>query len=214
MIATDHLKNSIIEQLKTNDLVRIAASEDDYFSVAYSLPFQVQYHDSEIITMGLASVRHEALAATFMSILYNLLEDNDEFMVLGSNSGVHIPRFEGGYYMPDALVIKGEPVFKGKSTAIIINPHIIIEILSPSTQDFDLTEKLPQYKHLDSLQQVIFVSQKKINVSSYIRSANPNVWLNQDFDNTSDEVLIENRPVLLSQIYKKIKFEWSFGSAE
>ncbi len=206
MIATDNLKNSIIEQLKTNDLVRIPASEDDYFSVAYSLPFQVQYHDSEIITMGLASVRHEALVMILGTIISNLLSDKDEFMILGSNSGVQIPRFEGGYYMPDALVIKGEPVFKGKSSAIITNPHIIIEILLPSTQDFDLTEKLPQYKHLDSLRQVIFVSQKKINISSYIRSENPNVWLNQDFDNSTDQLLIENRPVLLSQIYKKIKF--------
>jgi Uma2 family endonuclease len=207
MIITNNLKDSIIEQLKTNDLVRIPASEDDYFSVAYSLPFQVQYHDSEIITMGLASFIHEALVIILGTIISNLLSDKDEFTVLGSNSGVHIPRFEGGYYMPDALVIKGEPVFKGKSSAIITNPHIIIEILSPSTQDFDLTEKLPEYKHLDSLQQVIFVSQKKVNVSSYTRSENPNVWLNQDFDKETDELLIENRPVLLSQIYKKIKFD-------
>jgi Uma2 family endonuclease len=207
MIVADTLKNSIIEQLKINDLVRIPASEDDYFSVAFDLPFQVQYHDSEIITMGLASVRHEALAVTLMSILYNLLEENDDFMVLGSNSGVHIPRFEGGYYMPDALVIKGEPAFKGRSTAIITNPHIIIEILSPSTQDFDLTEKLPEYKHLESLQQVIFVSQKKMSISSYVRSDSPNVWLNQDFDKETDEVMIENRPVSLRQIYRKIKFD-------
>ncbi len=207
MVITKNLKEDIIEQLKTKELVCIPASEEDYLSVAFDIPFKVEYHDSEIITMGLASFWHEALIGNMIWILKNLFLDNDFYYVQGSNSGVQIPKFEGGYYMPDVLVVKDEPIFKENSTAIITNPYIIVEVLSKSTEDFDITEKLPEYKHLESLQQVIFISQKKMCVMSYLRSENPEVWLNQDFYKETDQIMIENSPVLLKDIYKKVKFQ-------
>lgn len=207
MVIAKNLQEDIIEQLKTNELVRIPASEEDYFSVAYNLPFKAEYHNSEIITMGLASYFHQALVMALGSIIYNLLADKDEFTVLGSNSGVQIPKFEGGYYMPDVMVVKGEPIFKPNSTAVITNPYIVVEVLSPATSEFDLRGKLPEYKHLESLQQIIYVSQKKTNVSSFIRSENPNIWLNQDFYELEDSLVVENINISLSDIYKKIKFK-------
>ncbi len=208
MVVAKNLQENIIEQLKTNELVRIPASEEDYFSVAYNLPFKVEYHDSEIITMGLASYFHEKLTARLIVLLSQLFDQIDgDFDILASNSGVQIPKFEGGYYMPDVMVVKGEPSFKPNSTAVITNPYIVVEILSPATSEFDLRGKLPEYKHLESLQQIIYVSQKKTNVSSFIRSENPNIWLNQDFYTLEDNLVVENINISLSDIYKKIKFK-------
>lgn len=64
--------------------------------------------------------------------------------------------------MPDVMVIQGEPSFKLRSNCIITNPYLIVEILSPSTKNFDLSEKLPEYKLLNSLQQVIYVNPKRL----------------------------------------------------
>ena len=207
MVITRNLKEEIIEQLKTKELVRIPASEDDYFSVAYDIPFKVEYHENEIITMGLTTLWHEAIIMNLGGILRNLFIENDDFLVLGSNSGVQIPKFEGGYYMPDVMVIKGEPIFKLKSDCIITNPLVIIEVLSPSTKNFDLSEKLPEYKLLDSLQQVIYINPKKVNVSTYTRTDNPNAWINQDFYSLDDSITVESVSVSLFDIYRKIKFE-------
>ena len=207
MVITRNLKEEIIEQLKTKELVRIPASEDDYYSVAYDIPFKVEYHENEIITMGLTTLWHEAIIMNLGGILRNLFIENDDFLVLGSNSGVQIPKFEGGYYMPDVMVIKGEPIFKLKSDCIITNPLVIIEVLSPSTKNFDLSEKLPEYKLLDSLQQVIYINPKKVNVSTYTRTDNPNAWINQDFYSLDDSITVESVSVSLFDIYRKIKFE-------
>ena len=57
--------------------------------------------------------------------------------------------------MPDVMVVKGEPIFKPNSTAVITNPYIIIEVLSPATKQFDLSEKLPEYK-----QRTVIILQK------------------------------------------------------
>ena len=207
MVVAKSLQETIIEQLKTNELVSIPASEEEYLSIATALPFKVEYHANEIITMGLASYWHETLVSTFIGIFYNLFTNRDELNILASNSGVSIPKFEGGFYMPDAMVVKGEPIFKENSKAIITNPYIIIEILSPATSTFDVEHKLPEYKHLESLQQIIYVSPKKVFVSTYIRSENPNIWLNQDFHSLDDAIVVEGASVSLSDIYKKIKFE-------
>lgn len=207
MVVAKSLQETIIEQLKTNELVSIPASEEDYLSIASALPFKVEYHANEIITMGFASYWHETLVSTLIGIFYNLFTNRDELNILASNSGVSIPKFEGGFYMPNVMVVKGEPIFKENSKAIITNPYIIVEVLSLATSTFDVESKLPEYKHLESLQQIIYVSPKKVFVSTYIRSENPNIWLNQDFYNLTDAIVVENATILLSDIYRKIKFE-------
>lgn len=63
--------------------------------------------------------------------------------------------------MPDVMVVKGTLAFKENSTAIIKNPYIVVEVLSPVTSDYDLSSKLPEYKQLESLQQIIYVNPKK-----------------------------------------------------
>lgn len=207
MLLVQDLKATILERLKTEEVVRVPASEAEYFAVAEQLPFKVEYHNSEIITMGLASYWHEVLVMTIGGILQNVFAFSDEFTVLGSNSGVQIPKFEGGYYLPDVMVVKGEPNFKPNSTAIITNPYLIVEIHSPSTAHFDSDIKLPEYKQQESLQQIIYVNQDRPRVSSYRRTDQPNTWINQEFFNMEEVMQIEGQEVLIKDIYRKVKFE-------
>lgn len=205
MVLIQDLKTSILERLKTETVVHIPASEADYFAVAEQLPFKVEYHNSEIITMGLASYFHEIIVANWIFILRSIL--SDEFTVLGSNSGIQIPKFEGGYYLPDVMVVKGEPAFKPNSTAIITNPYLIVEIHSPSTAQFDSDIKLPEYKQQESLQQIIYVNQNHPRISSYRRTDQPNTWLNQEFFSLEEIMQIEGQEVAIKDIYRKIKFD-------
>lgn len=197
-----------MSEVTTQKLVRIPAPKEDYFALAEDLPFKVEYHENEIITMGLARYWHEKITATLIALLYQVYNQEDEnFDILGSNSEVQIPKFEGGYYMPDVMIVKGKPIFKENSTAIITNSYIILEVLSPATKAFYLSEKLPEYKLVQSLQQVIYVNPQMISVSTFIRSENPNTWINQDFYSPEDSILVEGVPILLSDIYRKIRFE-------
>ena len=205
MVLVQDLKASILERLKTEKVVHIPASEAEYFAVAEQLPFKVEYHNSEVITTGLASFFHEIIVANWIFILRSILPD--EFTVLGSNSGIQIPKFESGYYLPDVMVVKGEPAFKPNSTAIITNPYLIVEIHSPTTAQFDSDIKLPEYKQQESLQQIIYVNQDHARVSSYRRTDQPNTWINQEFFSLEEVMQVEGREVLIKDIYRKIKFE-------
>lgn len=207
MVLAQDLRTTILERLKTEAVVRIPASEVEFFALADQLPFKVEYHNSEIITMGLASYWHEVLVMTIGGILQNVFAFSEEYTVLGSNAGVQIPKFEGGYYLPDVMVVKGEPAFKPNSTAIITNPYLLVEIQSPGTAQFDSDIKLPEYKHLESLQQIIYVNQDRARVSSYRRTDQPNTWINQEFFSLEEVMQVEGQEVLIKDIYRKIKFE-------
>ena len=205
MVSDQDLRSGILECLKTEPVARIPASEEEYFAIAEQLPFKIEYHNSEIISIGLASYFHEIIVANWIFILRSILPD--EFTVLGSNSGIQIPKFEGGYYLPDVMVVKGEPAFKPNSSAIITNPYLIVEIHSPSTAQFDSDIKLPEYKQQESLQQIIYVNQDRAQVSSYRRTDQPNTWINQEFFNLEEVMQVEGQEVLIKDIYRKIKFE-------
>ncbi|MEZ4900572.1 MAG: hypothetical protein R2822_01835 [Spirosomataceae bacterium] len=56
------------------------------------------------------------------------------------------------------------------------------------------------------MQQILFVSQKQVSVSAYLRTQTPRVWLNEYFDALDRTILIDDQPVSLAAIYKKVKF--------
>ncbi len=133
------------------------------------------------------------------------LLENSVF-VLGSNAGVQIPKFEGGYYLPDITVVKGAFELKEGSNCIITNPHIVVEVLSKSTANHDRGDKIPEYKRVESLQQIILVSQDKMEVESYTRTDKPNTWLNQTFTSAEESLTVHQNSILLKDIYRRIEF--------
>lgn len=95
---------------------------------------------------------------------------------------------------------------KKNSIAIIKNPTVVFEVLSPSTKSYDLSDKLEEYKTFESLEQLVFVYHDKMKVATYRRSYEPIGWLNQDFTKPEDTVEIEEKSLLLSDIYHKVIF--------
>ena len=204
--ATEQLKVTIVEQLKTQDIVRIPASESDFFALTNELPFKIEYHDSEIVTMGLTTPWHEVLVANLIVLLNTVFSLEKSVFILGSNAGIQIPKFEGGYYLPDITVVRGAFELKEGSNCIITNPYIVVEVLSKSTAQYDRGDKLPEYKHLASLQQIILINQDKMEVESYTRTDKPNTWLNQTFNDADESLTVYQSAILLKDIYRRIEF--------
>jgi Uma2 family endonuclease len=156
--------------------------------------------------MSLASYIHERIASNLIFFLRSLFQDEDNIDIMGGGLGVKTDNFEGSYFLPDVSLVKGKPDFEKNSTAIIKNPSVVFEVLSPSTKSYDLSEKLEEYKTFESIDQVIFVYQDKMKVTTYRRSYEPVGWLNQDFTKAGDTVEIEEKSLCLRDIYEKVNF--------
>lgn len=80
-----------------------------------------------------------------------------------------------------------EYVGKKRKSKGLTNPWLVVEILSNNTRDFDLSEKLNDYKQIPSLQQIIFAEQGSVWASTYIRLGDRE-WQNLDFDQLDDAI--------------------------
>jgi Uma2 family endonuclease len=110
------------------------------------------------------------------------------------------------YFYPDVVVVCEEPRFEDNVFDILLNPIILVEVLSPSTEAYDRGEKFGHYRHLTSLQEYVLVVQDQIRVEHYRRQEKQ--WIFTDFEKR-DEILplpsIECELPLLD-IYERVTF--------
>jgi Uma2 family endonuclease len=200
--------------------IRVAATFEEYLDFSHDCEYRVHYRNGQIISfieidektktvMGEATVTHERLVARMIHFLTNVFGIDSEFQILGSNTKIFIAEDRKGCN-PDVAVVKGNAIEKKYRTARstrkgVSNPHLIVEVLSESTRDFDLSEKLTDYKTIPSLQQIIFLEQGAVWASTYIRQSE-NRWLNIDFDKTEHQIPVSDGFIGLDKIYSK-RFE-------
>lgn len=107
----------------------------------------------------------------------------------------------------DVLVIKGKPAYQGKSRSIITNPHLIVEVLSPSTSDYGLGEKRRKYKEMETLQEIVFVDPLEREVLVCRRTEQANVWLETTYSQPDDTLLMDGNGVPPSTIFANLPHE-------
>ena len=118
----------------------------------------------------------------------------------GSNVGLNVP-MKKGYYNPNVTVVRGRPEFIGNSTAIITNPHLLVEVLSESTEAYDFHEKLPRYQRLPSLRVVLFVDYRERVVYVAHPTAEPKSWTLTLYDEPGEIVRVEEHRIALADFF-------------
>lgn len=202
MEVIEALPLGIKERLTMDEEVRIPASWEEFYELFMDCEYSVEYYQNEIISMGFASDAHELIVANIIRLLGNFYLKTD-YRVYGSNRLVYIADRQAGFN-PDAIVVKGQPQFYTYNTLkATSNPYLVVEVLSKSTYEYDLFEKLPSYKLLESLEYAMIVSQNQTWVSVYKRFQGKD-WLNTDYYNMDDEVVIGDAKILVAAIYEKV----------
>lgn len=126
---------------------------------------------------------------------------------ISSDQMLSTPGQEAGFY-PDLQITCGERL-QPRSEAFT-SPVVVVEVLSPSTRSFDLTEKLKQYKRIASLRHILFVESTKVEVMVYSRNAGelwpatPELYLDLASKLPLAALDVE---VPLSEIYQDVEFD-------
>ena len=208
MVATKIFPVTLTERLDLgNRLVRLPASWEEYLDLLEEAEHTIEYANEEIIFMSIATNPHEAIVINISGILYALFGDNDNFFYASSNRHVFIPEFEADY-APDAHVVRGRPQEHTlrKGLTANLNPAIVFEVLSPSTRDHDLDEKLSRYKRIGSVEQIIYLEQGEPCVMTWQRVGQSNRWENEDFTDMEQEFQVAGEAVMVRDFYKKVLF--------
>ena len=147
---------------------------EEYLAIERKAEYKSEYVDGVVYVMAGGSERHNLIAAnTIISIGVQLR--NRPCRVYPSDLKVRVPSSKRFFY-PDVSVICGETRFADDERDVILNPVLIVEVLSESTAAYDRGKKFLSYQQIESLQEYLLISQDEAIIEHYIRQSN-DTWL-------------------------------------
>ncbi len=164
-----------------------------------------EYRDGEVVPMPGTSFTHTRIVANIIRALGNQLEGSDCEAV--SNDLRVLAAGEGKLFTyPDVVVVCGEPAFLDDAFDTLLNPTLLLEVLSPSTKDYDRGGKFARYRALDSLQEYVLVAQDEPLIELYARQPE-NRWLLSEVRGRSEAVALASIGcrLALSEVYRKVE---------
>ena len=154
------------------------------------------------------TANHSRIANKIGTLLTNELEDNNErnYFIFNSDMKIWIPSLNHALY-PDALVICDEIDFLEGRKDIILNPLLIVEVLSPSTERYDYGNKFMEYKTLPSFKEYLIIRQDAPIVESFFKTQD-RTWEETQAFGLEDKITLRSvgLTISLADIYKKIVF--------
>jgi Uma2 family endonuclease len=187
--------------------VKTSLAPDEYFRMEAASAERHEYRDGELISMAGVRYAHCQIAANFIRELGNGLRGKP-CAVLDGNIRVRIPR-KTYYYYPDASVVCGKPEFDPAAPpeTTILNPLIVVEVLSESTEAFDRGDKFTDYRAIDVLREYVLVSQRTPRVEAFLRQ-DDGTWRFSVADGLAAVVRLASigLDVPLTEIYAGVEF--------
>jgi Uma2 family endonuclease len=165
-----------------------------------------EYYRGETFAMSGARRNHNEIQSNMIGEVRNHLKDKG-CRVYGSDFRVHIPSNTLFTY-PDVVIVCGEPQMLDDDFDTLLNPTVLIEILSPSTQSYDRGDKFNLYRSIASLQHYILIASESVGIEQYSRQKNGQ-WLLQETISIESALEIQTIEVSipLSEIYAGVDFK-------
>ena len=180
-------------------------TSEAYIASERKATLKSEYLSGEIVAMSGASDTHNLITMNTSTALYNQLADR-RCRVYASDMRVGIGAGTS-YFYPDVAVVCDKPRFEDDAFDTLINPQVIVEVLSRSTAGYDRGEKFARYRQLESLQEYILISQDQVQVEHYFRQGTR--WVLTEFRALADRLPLVSIGAELSlhQIYRFVEVE-------
>lgn len=190
------------------ELVDKRVSLDEYLDMIADGERRLEYHDGQVIDIQSATEQHGLICTNLTGLIY-ICTRNKDCRIYAGDRELWISKCNKMFY-PDLVIVCGEQEFKqmSKNVKATINPSVVIEVLSDSTEGYDLTTKMRCYKTIKILKQIIFVAQTEKYVLSLNRDdENDRLWHDMEYFEEDEIVRIGDCAILLKDIYERVEFE-------
>lgn len=177
-------------------------SPDEYLAIERAAAFKSEFYNGRMYAMTGASREHNLVTANIARELTIQLKNRpceayiNDMRVRAASSR--------NYFYPDVVVICGEPDFEDAQADTLLNPTVLIEVLSPSTEAYDRGDKFAQYRRIPSLQEYLLVSSDRPRVERYARQ--DELWMLREAEGLESHMVLEAIGCTLSlrEVYDKV----------
>jgi Uma2 family endonuclease len=179
---------------------------DEYLALERQSEIRHEFLDGTVYAMSGESPAHSTICFNLAGILHSQLRGTN---CRGFSPNMKVRPGEAGLYAyPDLSVVCGEPTFHDKYRDVLLNPFVIFEVLSRSTQTYDRGEKFERYKTIETLHYYVLVSQDRPRLEYFSRQPDGS-WSHTELDGADAALTLDsiNCRVRLADIYDRIDFE-------
>ena len=180
-------------------------SPEDYLALERSAEFKSEYFDGEIFAMAGASESHNLIVINTIRELSIQLKKRP-CKVYANDMRIKVSP-TGLFTYPDVVVVCGQAQFDDSHRDTLLNPTLIVEVLSDSTEAYDRGRKFEHYRKLESLAEYVLIAQHRPHVESYRRQPDQR-WVLTDSDGLDGKLRLDaiDCELALAEIYDKVEF--------
>jgi Uma2 family endonuclease len=176
---------------------------EEYFAMAEASDLPLEYHDGEVFPRVEATLQHAIISVNASRRLAERL-DGSPCIAAGN---LHVRTSASNYVIPDITVVCGGFTLAAESKDAATNPKVIVEILSPTTADFDHGGKFALYCQLPSFTEYVLIAQDAPNIEVFFKVSDVK-WILTKYDGIQSIVKIESLGIEIpaSEIYQGVEF--------
>lgn len=153
-------------------------SEEEYLRLENDAFEKSEYFQGKIVMMAGATPNHNRIKDNFVGEIYPMLKKGRSCKSYSSDQRIHIPA-NSLYTYPDIVIVCGPNKFAELDRNTIVNPTVIIEVLSASTTEYDRGHKFKLYRDIEALQEYVTIDSRKTEAQVYRRMPD-NQWILAD----------------------------------
>ena len=179
-------------------------SIEDYLKMENTGIIKHEYYQGEIFAMSGAKVPHNIISGNLFIAIGQKLKGK-KCKPYNSDQRIHIPSNTLFTY-PDISIICGEVMTLNNDDYNVLNPTVIIEVLSKSTENYDRGKKFKLYRDIETLKEYILVDSKSIHMEVFRLNENGH-WELEEYKTIGDKVIIKaiDETIVLSEIYDGVR---------
>jgi len=194
------------------DLLTMAAlpktfyTPEEYLALDRAAEFKSEYHAGEIFAMAGGSENHDTIIVNVTVSLGSQVRGGP-CRLSTADMRVQIPEADR-YTFPDVTVVCGERQFADERRDVLLNPTLVVEVLSRTTEAYNRGEKAKAYRQLASLQEYLLIAQDRPHVEQYKRQPDGR-WLLSEADDLGAVVHLPSIgcDLALADVYEGVSFD-------
>ncbi len=181
-------------------------SVEDYFRIEETALRKSEYFNGEMTEMPGVSREHTLIVTNLVATLATQLLDRP-YEVYSSELRLKVSA-TGLYTYPDVIVSDAEPAFEDLGSHTFLNPILLVEVVSKSTESNDRGRKFLHYQRIPSLQEYVLVSQYEFRVEQYVRQADGK-WLYTETTDPNGHVVFDSIAcrIPMEGLYHRVNFK-------
>jgi Uma2 family endonuclease len=150
-----------------------------------------EYYDGIITKLPMARGPQNDIIVNMATTLKTILKAAQKtYYVRSGQQAIYLPKLNFSLY-PDVIVVSETPQYFDKNEVLLINPLLIVEVLSKGTRKYDRTTKFEEYKTLDSFKEYVLIDPKKCHIQTRFREER-NLWRETDYEDKNDIILLNS----------------------